>query len=268
MSSFAADWLSLREPFDARARNSKVRDAVVAALAGQSALSIVDLACGTGSTLRALADHLPARQNWTLVDNDLGLLARAADASHPRASVRTAAIDLARDLEAALDGPVDLVTTSALLDLVSERWLERLAVELAARKLPFYAALTFDGRITLAPSDPGDEAVIAAAMAFHRRDQGFGPALGPDAGMKTIAQLKSVGYAVTHGAADWEFGPHDRDIQFQTLESWAGAAREGGHAALSQIDAWLARRRELVAAARSTIRIGHVDVFADPIGLR
>ena len=58
-------------------------------------------------------------------------------------------VDLARDLEAALDGPVDLVTTSALLDLVSDDWLERLAIEAAARRLPVYAALSYDGRIEL-----------------------------------------------------------------------------------------------------------------------
>ena len=31
-----------------------------------------------------------------------------------------------RDLELALDGPIDLVTTSSLLDLVSAEWVERL----------------------------------------------------------------------------------------------------------------------------------------------
>ena len=54
-------------------------------------------------------------------------------------------VDLARDLEAALDGPVELVTTSALLDLVSHDWLDRLATEAAARNLPVYAALSYDG---------------------------------------------------------------------------------------------------------------------------
>ena len=94
------------------------------------------------------ARYLPARQNWRLIDNDLGLLARAAAtplAKH--ATVTTIPLDLNRDLEAALDGPVDLVTTSALLDLVSEAWLDRLAVEIAARAIPLYAALSYDGRI-------------------------------------------------------------------------------------------------------------------------
>ena len=74
--------------------------------------------------------RLPPRQTWRLVDNDLSLLARAALAgrrdvhvSRPCRSISSAISKLA------LDGPVDLVTTSALLDLVSAEWLERLVVE-------------------------------------------------------------------------------------------------------------------------------------------
>jgi hypothetical protein len=141
-------------------------------------------------------------------------------------------------------------------------------VELAARKLPLYAALTFDGRVTLEPADPRDFAVIAAATVFHRRYQGFGPALGPDAAARVPAQLKAVGYAVTHGTADWRFGPKDQDIEIQTLESWAGAARETGRLAASEIAAWLALRREQAAAGRLSMQIGHTDVFAMPIDRR
>jgi len=67
-----------------------------------------------------------------VVDNDLGLLARAAASASPGVRVTTTPIDLARDLELALDGAVDLVTTSALLDLVSDDWLERLTIEARA----------------------------------------------------------------------------------------------------------------------------------------
>jgi len=79
MSGFSADWLALREPYDARARNRDVLDSVAtAAVAAGDAVAVVDLACGTGSTLRAIAPRLPPRQDWRLVDNDLSLLARAA----------------------------------------------------------------------------------------------------------------------------------------------------------------------------------------------
>src|SRR6478752_8881126 len=137
--SFSAAWLALREPYDLRARNTAVIDAVMATLEGRPSVTIADLACGTGSTFRALRPRIKARQNWRLADNDLSLLARAPQSSPPDVNVVTVPIDLNHDLEAALDGPVDLVTTSALLDLVSDEWLERLVVEVAARNLPLYA---------------------------------------------------------------------------------------------------------------------------------
>ena len=265
MSGFSADWLTLREPFDLAARNRAVLDAVLGAFAGRGQLNIVDLACGTGSTLRALSPRLAGRQNWRLVDNDLSLLARAGGASHPQVRVTTVPVDLAHDLEAALDGPLDLVTTSALLDLVSEQWLQRLAIETAARRLPIYAGLSYDGRAVLEPADPLDARIVAAVNAHQRRDKGFGPALGPAAAQSAIAHFESVGYAVVHGMADWVFRPSDREIQNETLAGWATAAREAD-VPLPDVAGWLTRRRDLVAAGRSTIRVGHVDLFARPTG--
>ena len=105
MSGFSADWLTLREPYDLRARNPAVLDAVAAFLKPLSPVRVVDLACGTGSTLRALSPHLPARQNWKLIDNDPDLLAHATATPLAKdVSVTAVPLDLNRDLEAALDG--------------------------------------------------------------------------------------------------------------------------------------------------------------------
>jgi hypothetical protein len=54
MSGFSAEWLSLRERYDCAARNAKVLDAVRGHFAGQTAIAVVDLACGTGSTVRTV----------------------------------------------------------------------------------------------------------------------------------------------------------------------------------------------------------------------
>lgn len=268
MSGFSAEWLALREPFDLQARNRTVLEAAVASLAGHPSVTISDLACGTGSSLRALSPHLPLLQTWRMFDNDLGLLARAAENASADVKVQAVPLDLNRDLEAALDGPVDLVTTSALLDLVSDQWLERLVVEIAARRISVYAALSYDGRISCDPIDAADAAIVAAVNKHQRNDKGFGPALGPEAAKRVVARLEAVGYAVTQGPADWAFGPQDRAIQNEMLAGWAAAVRETGDVPLADIAAWFDRRRGFVAAGRSSLRVGHVDVFARPTGTR
>src|SRR5215831_11561919 len=174
MSGFSATWLALREPHDVRARNTEVLAAVTASFKQHLTIRITDLACGTGSTMRALSPLLVARQEWQLVDNDSALLSEAdATSSLERVAATVMALDLNRCLDAALERPIDLVTASALL--------ERFAAMLAARSIPFYAALSYDGRIELTPRDPCDAAVIAAVNAHQRTDKGFGPALGPAA---------------------------------------------------------------------------------------
>lgn len=263
MSGFSAKWLALREPYDRRARSDNVLDAVAAAFRDQPAISVVDLGCGTGSTVRAVGPRLPARQIWRLVDNDLGLLAQASALAHPPdLIVEARTIDLVRDLELALDGAIDLITTSALLDLVSAEWLERLALEAAARRLPVYAALTYQGRAILDPAEPFDLEIVAAVNRHQRRDKGFGPALGPEAGLRAVRNFERVGYIVVTGSSDWVFAPEDRDIQLEILAGWARAAAELDDLPSAAIAAWLVRRRELVAAGRSSMRVGHVDFFA------
>ena len=265
MSGFSAEWLILREPHDLRARNPIVIDAVAAFLEPRPSVQIVDLACGTGSTLRALSPLLSRPQNWKLIDNDLGLLARAAAMPHAKhATVATIPLDLNRDLEAALDGAVDLVATSALLDLVSDIWLERLVVEIAARSIPLYAALSYSGRIELTPPDPFDAAIIAAVNAHQLTDKGFGPALGPAAGAFAIARFEALGYSVVNGASDWVIGSDNLEMQTELLAGWASAARDMGTLSSADTAAWLTRRRSAVAAGHSSLHVGHVDFFATP----
>ena len=269
MSGFSADWLALREPYDLRARNLAVLDAVVAAFAEHPSVAVVDLACGTGSTVRALAPRLPARQAWRLVDNDIGLLARASVTLAPtRVTVTAVPLDLNVDLEAALNAPIDLLTASALLDLVSGDWLERLAVETAVRAVPVYAALSYDGRVSFDPSDAADAEIVAAINTHQRRDKGFGPALGPAAATTATARFEALGYRVTHGTSDWVLGPGDRDIQSEICTGWTGAARETGMLSRSVLTGWLTRRRAAITADRSSLQVGHVDLFAQPTGTR
>jgi hypothetical protein len=269
MSGFSQAWLTLREPYDVQARNPEVLDAVADVFSRQAAINVVDLACGTGSTLRAVSIMLPTHQNWRLVDNDLSLLARARPAAaSSQLRIVTQPVDLVHDLELALDGAVDLVTTSAFLDLVSADWLERLVHEIAARHLPFYAALSYDGRAECEPADRLDQSIIAAVNRHQLTDKGFGPALGPRAAAEAIRQLRALDYTVVQGKSDWTMGPRDSEMQSEIVAGWAAAARDTGKVSVEDVASWLARRKSMIASGLSSMRVGHVDFFATPMARR
>ena len=267
MSGFSADWLALREPFDLRARSPVVLDAVAGFFARQHSVRVIDLASGTGSTLRALSPKLPPRQSWMLVDNDPDLLA-AATSKNQDVSVTVVARDLSRDPEAALEETVDLVATSALLDLVSDAWLHRVATAVAARAIPFYAALSYDGRVVFTPADPFDAAVVGAVNLHQRTDKGFGAALGPAAAGMVPSCFEALGYSVMTGASDWVMGPEDCEMQDELVDGWARAARETGTLSGKDITGWLARRCTTIADRRSSLVVGHLDFFAVPSATR
>ncbi len=137
-------------------------------------------------------------------------------------------------------------------------------METAARRLPAYIALTHDDDIAIEPSDPLDDAAIAAVCRHQRRDKGFGPALGPGAAKAAVARFERAGYRVIAGRSDWRLEPADGEMQAAVLDVWAGAASEEGGLPLAEGVAWLTRRRDLVAAGRSAMQLGHVDFLALP----
>ncbi|MGP9789204.1 class I SAM-dependent methyltransferase [Roseinatronobacter sp. NSM] len=253
---FAPQWLALREPADRAARDGGLL-AHAARLAGPSPV-IVDLGAGTGASLRALAPHVPAGAQWRLVDNDRALLAHAV-AAHPQA--RPFACDLTNLADLPLSGAT-LVSASALLDLVSENWVRDLAQLLARHKLPFYAALSYDGVMTWQPQLAGDDAVTGAFNTDQCTDKGFGPALGPAAWSCARQVFTQAGYDVFCAPSPWVLGRDDAPLQAQLLDGIATAAARAGY---TGAQAWHDARQALVP--RGQCLIGHQDILAVPEGL-
>ncbi len=264
MSGFSADWLALRAPFDGAARARALEAELARWAAGRAEpLRIVDLGAGTGANLRHLAPRLPVAQAWTLVELDPALIA-AGEPLLPRtggveAIYRRA--DLAAELEAVLAGPVDLVTCSALLDLVSAAWLERLLRLVLERDLALLAVLSYDGRVALEPPRPLDGEVIALVNRHQRTDKGFGPALGPEAAFALARSLDAAGDRPRVELSDWTAGPEERAFQAALVEGWAEAAAAIAPERASAVASWRQERLQLIAAGRSGCRVGHRDLL-------
>ncbi len=252
---FAPDWLQLRAPADAAARDPDLAAAAVAQARGHPPC-IVDLGAGTGASVHALDPLLPDGARWRLVDHDAALLARA-----PRLGGRAQTVQA--DLTALDDLPLDragLVTASALLDLVSQDWLDGLATLLAARGLPFYAALSYDGQMRWDPELPADAAVTDAFNRDQRSDKGFGgPALGPDAAARAATVFERAGFAVRTAPSPWRLGPDARALQ---AEHVAGLATAAARAGARDTDAWHDARCAQLDRGRAVI--GHQDLLAVP----
>jgi hypothetical protein len=263
--SFSSEWLALREPADHAARNKEVLAAVAAHFAGRADVAVTDLASGQGSTLRAVAPHLPPGQSWTLVDYDEALLDSAKAMAAPAdVEITTQRADLNDDLEGVLALPTDLMTTSAFFDLVSKAWLTQFVKQIAKRRLPVYAALTYDGRMSCAPPDEHDAAVVAAFNRHQRHDKGFGPALGPSAAETAQRLFEGAGYHVTTGSSDWRLGLADSDLQRQLLVGWHDAVVELKEIPAPALAAWRAARMSAIDAGTSELIVGHIDLFAVP----
>ena len=286
MSGFSAEWLGLREPFDAGAR----AQALVAELAthldrssDQAPLEILDLGAGAGSNFRHLAPLVGGLQRWRLADNDPKLLdaalattqswagARGAEARRARNTLSVGASDLVCFIETELGDLSDLasvelpdgglVTAAALLDLVSHDWLDTLARRCRAAHAAVAFALTYDGRTTAEPSEPEDTLVLSLFNRHQRLDKGFGPALGPSAAGAVAAAFQVHGYEVRAAPSDWIIGPQQHAMQLALLDGWLGTALEIAPEGRAALTSWHERRRAHVLAGRSELRVGHVDLF-------
>jgi hypothetical protein len=258
MSDFDADWLALREPADRAARSRDLTHMITTRLA--PGLRVVDLGAGSGANFRYLTVELRSPQHWLLVDRDPRLLTIAAIDRGPSTAVIEIRLADLNDLRDEWFDAADLVTASALLDLVSENWLTDLAARCRQSAAAVLFALSYDGRIECQPDDPADDEIFRLVNRHQRTDKGFGPALGPEAARAAAAAFSAVGYQIRSAPSDWLIDRAGQALQRRLLEGWARAAVDvvpDRHVFVSQ---WLARRLAHVDAGTSRVRVGHQDL--------
>nr|WP_298721304.1 class I SAM-dependent methyltransferase [uncultured Steroidobacter sp.] len=266
MGGFSAEWLEQREPSDTRARS----EALVIALSSQlpsRPLRVLDLGAGNGANIRYMAPLLKGEQRWCLVDNDPELIERQPSVLEgPRfqCEVMSEQLDLATALDALPLSQCQLVTASALLDLVSASWLESLASRCAAFGVPVLFALNYDGRVQCLPGDPEDDWMTSLVNLHQRRDKGFGPALGPEATRHACEVFARFGFQTRIAPSDWVIEPDERAFQRKLIAGWMSAAREMAPSEQARIERWGKRREACLSSGSSRIRVGHQDFIAWP----
>lgn len=261
---FRSDWLALRESVDHRSRAGELTRRLADWCRARSPLHIVDLGAGTGSNLRYLATRLAGPQHWTLVDHDPALLSLACRHDPPSVEIRTLRADLRHwSLTTVVPAP-ELVTASALLDLVSTHWLASLVLECRHLGAAVLIALSYDGEANWSHPDPDDSLVRQAVNAHQERDKGLGAALGPRAGAAAAALFRDAGYAVWLKPSAWELGATDAALAASLIAGWVDAAAEQMPEAEARFRTWGTRRTADLITGRTRLRVGHQDLLALP----
>lgn len=278
-SQFAPDWLTLREEVDFTFRSQQLPGKAAQWLSARTqAPRLVDLGAGRGSNMRFLAPFMPLPQHWTLIDHDAALLEEA------RASANSLADQSAITLETlcvsldSLDHPplqsAHLVSASALLDLVSQTWIETLVTHCTTHQQALLMALSVTGEwgFTAADSEPladdEDHWLQALFIAHQQRDKGLGEALGGQAHGALVSALEQANYQVEQVETPWLLGAGNRSHQplmTALINGWTEAATEQAPEAATRIAEWRERRTQAVASGELGIWVGHCDLLATPL---
>jgi hypothetical protein len=222
---------------------------------------------------RYLAPMIGRRQDWLLADADTLLLDEAFGRTaawarrrgfaaiaagnelqiatpHGLWRIEVMAVDLGREFR--LDAAADAVVCSALLDLVSAQWLDRLFDWLNA---PFLASLIVDGRDVWRPRDAYDARPRAGFRRDQFRDKGTGGALGPTAWTYALRSLAKRGFATSSAPSDWHI-PRTALRMQRALIDGRGA----------NDPRWQEVRLRQALRGRLAITIGHRDILGLPPG--
>jgi hypothetical protein len=222
-------------------------------------VEIIDLGAGTGANQRWLAPRLPFRQRWIHLDHD-----PAISRSMPLLDDTVIIDDNVNALERLLahaSGHRQLVTCSALLDVLTTAEVAAVCHALLDNQIPALFSLTVTGALSVVPADPHDQLLLDAFNDHQRRAGGA----GPDATSLVVDELVAGGFEVRTQETPWRLTAHEgQAFVARLLEERLAAAAAQDPAIAATAAAWLELRRAQLARGVLQIDLGHCDILALP----
>jgi hypothetical protein len=198
------DWLAARVAADDAARATTVttllpelRTYLIEAAGPGGTVQIIDLGAGTGANQRWLAPQLPIRQRWLHLDHN-PVISRSLPLP-AETEIVDESVEALGQLLTRASGDRQLVTCSALLDVLTTEQVEAVCRAVIDNRVPAFFSLTVTGGLRLSPNDPHDRLLLTAFNDHQRRAGGA----GPEATTLTVSLLRAAEFAVTTQETPW-----------------------------------------------------------------
>ena len=127
-----------------------------------------------------------------------------------------------------------------------------------------YACLNYDGHFCFTPPHPDDVAVCDVIKRHQRNDKGLGPALGSGAVGVLLKELAAVGYKYLTAPSPWLLNPSSSVLQAALVRGWSQLASDENRANSEKASSWRNFRLDAIRADQSSLKVGHVDLWAWP----
>ena len=260
------NWLAARVAADTAARAATLNTLVphlinYLAVTGDhdGTLEIIDLGAGTGANQRWLAPQLPFRQRWVHLDHD-PIISRSLPLPDDTMVIDDSVETLSR-LLASRKADRQLVTCSALLDVLPIAQLDAVCRAVIDNRVPALFSLTVTGTLGVVPSHPDDQPLLDAFNDHQRR----GGRAGPEAAALAAETLRAAGFDVRCQETPWQLtAASGQAFVGEVLQERLRAAVSQHPGLVQAATAWLELRRSQLALGIMRIELGHGDILALP----
>jgi hypothetical protein len=227
----------------------------------ESDLEIIDLGAGTGANQRWLAPRLPFRQRWIHLDHDPAISRSLSLSDHT--VIIDDGVEALAGLLADRSGGPRLVTCSALLDVLTMTQIYHVCRAVIDNRVPALFSLTVTGMLSVTPTHPDDQ-LLLAAFNDHQRRAGRA---GPDATSVASNALREGGFHVLCQETPWQLSAASgQAFVEQVLQERLEAAVAYHPTLAATAAAWLELRGIQFALGILQIDLGHCDILALPGG--
>jgi hypothetical protein len=222
-------------------------------------VEIIDLGAGTGANQRWLAPRLPILQRWLHLDHN-PMISRT-EPLPAETVIIDASVEALDELLASSHAQRQLVTCSALLDVLTTDQIKAVCTAVVDNQVPAFFSLTVTGELTISPTHPHDQFLLSAFNDHQRR---AGRA-GPDASALTVDLLRAADFAVTTQQTPWHLTADSASafVDQMLAERLSAAVAQDPALDVTATD-WLELRRAQLAAGVLRIDLDHCDILGLP----